>query len=305
MKQKKNKFYRDGSFHHLYVKAINGNVIFYRLEDYILFYTLFSTLVKRYCIRTEAFCIMINHFHACILASSQDILKAFCRDLSSVFTLDYNDEYHLKGKLLMPCGYAAKSSGKQHRSCLIYIANNPSSGRMVKSAIMYRWNLLAYAQSKNPFSDKLVKRNCRFRMRCSLAIVDGSYRRGQYLNYKLLESIFQSLSPKERLQMIDYIIVKYYFLDVKSFISHFGSLDNALIAVDSSAGSENVFFEPWEDYSVYSSMLDATLKSGLDIKRFRFHEMSQGNLMHLRGMLSCIPGVTNKHLARFLHERDL
>ena len=247
MKPRKNKFYRDGSFHHLYVKAINGKVIFYRLEDYLSFYTLFSILARKYRIQTEAFCIMFNHFHACVLARSHEALKAFCRELSSKFTISYNNEYHLSGKLFMPCGYAPKSSGKLHRSCLIYIANNPTAGKLVQSAIKYKWNILAYFNSGNPFSDKLVKRNSRFRMRCSLAIVDGSFRRGQSLNYKLLERIFDGLDSRERSQVIDYVIVKYFFLDKESFVSHFGSLSNAMIAIDSSAGSENDFYEPWED----------------------------------------------------------
>ncbi len=301
MKHKKNKFYKDGSFHHLYVKSIEGNILFYKPEDYLFFYTLFSILVRKHGIRVESFCIMFNHFHACLSATSHDSLKAFCRDLSSAFTLGYCKEYHLGGSILMPCGYYPKTAGKLHRSCLIYISNNPSSGKLVPTAIMYKWNLLAYFQSDHPFSEKMIKRECRFAMRQALSLVDGCHKRHQYLNFTLLLRIYKGLNSVERAQMTDYIIVKYFFLDKDSFISHFGSLEKAIVAIDSSAGAENDFFEPWEDYSVYLSMLKATIKSGLDIKRFRFHEMADDDFELLRRKMAVVPGVTKKHLDRFLH----
>ncbi len=301
MRFKNNKFYREGSFHHLYVKSIDGNVLFYKAEDYLVLYTLFSMLARKYGIKTEMFCIMFNHFHACLLAPSHKALKAFCRDLSSILTVHYNGEYGLSGKLLMPCGYVPKTSGKIHRSCLIYIANNPSAGKIVRTAIMYKWNLLAYFNSDHPFSEKLVKRRCRFKMRQALAMVDGCHQRGRFLNYKLLERIFHGLTTQEKAQIIDYIIVKYFFLDKRSFISHFDSLENALTAIDSSAGSENDFYEPWEDYSVYLSMLKTTRQSGIDYKGYRFHEMSPREFASLQEKLANLPGVTAKHMKRFLH----
>lgn len=298
MKTVRNKFYRDGSFHHIYEKSINGNVLFYRTEDYLFFYTLFSVLTRRYHIITEAFCIMFNHYHACSKARTHTALKAFLRDLSSTFTKGYNEEYGLTGKLLVPCGYVPKTSGKLHRSCLIYIVNNPAAGKLVKSAIMYKWNLLAYLQSDHPFSEKLVKRNCRFKMRNALALVDGSFKRWQSLNYKLLERVFDGLNQIEKAQITDYIIVKYFFMDKSSFISHFGSLDNALSAIYSTSGSENDFYEPWEDYSPYLSMLLVIMKQWK--RNYRFHEMPVKDLMILRRKLSSLPGATKMHVERFL-----
>ena len=302
MSFKKNKFYREGSFHHLYVKAVKGNVLFYRTEDYLFLYTLFCILVLKYKVQVESFCIMFNHFHASVRASSHKVLKDFCRDLLSIFTVEYNKEYNLSGKLLMSCGYAPKSSGKKHRSCIVYIANNPVTGRLVSKAELYKWNILAYLRTDHPFSEKLVKRNCRFAMRQALARVDGFRNREQNLNYKALEIIFKKLTTKERAQIIDYIIVKYFFIDRQSFVSHFGDLDKTMMAIESTAGSEDDFYEPWEDYSVYLSMLKTTINSGLDIKQFRFHEMSQKNLTILRNKLIDTPGLTRKHLNRFLHQ---
>jgi len=301
MKHTSNHFYRDGVFHHLYIKALYGRVLFYRTEDYLFLYTLFSKLAWRYEMKVEAFCIMFNHIHACLKAPSEDEMRSFCRDLSSLFTIGFNIEYNRQGKLLMPCGYAAKVPGKALRSCLVYIANNPSTGRITQKAIEYKWNLLKYFLSNCPFSEKLVKRESRFEMRQSLAIVDGCFRRGRFLNYTILNRVFAKLTNEEKLQMVDYIIVKYFFIDRQGFLCHFGGLNKTLVAIDSSSGSEHDFYEPWEDYSVYLTMLRKTKDSGLDYKGFRFHEMQRKDLIHLRRRLFTVNGATNKHVERFLH----
>ena len=304
MRFRKNKFYREGAFHHLYIKAKNGNVLFYRVEDYLFLYTLASVLCKKHNVIIELFCIMFNHFHGSVKALTQGIFRAFLRDLSSLFTVGYNEEYHLTGSLLMPCGYVPKTSEKYHKTCLIYIANNPSTGRLVKSVMDYKWGLIPYFFSDHPFSDKLVKRNARFAMRQALSIVDGCRRRGQYLNYTTLGRLFKKLNSTEKAQIVDYIIIKYFFLDKRSFFSHFESKEKALLAMDSSAGSEHDIYEPWEDYSVYLKMIRTTLTSGLDYKKFRFLQMPADQLNALRRKLSRLSGATNKHIERFLHLPD-
>ena len=274
MRFKKNKFYREGSFHHLYIKALEGNVLFYRTEDYLFVFSLVSVLTRKHNVIVDLFCIMFNHLHGSVKACSEKVFKSFIRDLSSIFTREYNREYNLKGRLLMPCGYAPKSFGKAHKTCLIYIANNPSTGRLVKSVMGYKWGFVPYFLSDNPFSQKLVKRRSRFAVRQALAIVDDVYRKGQFLNYATIRRIFKDLTRDEKNQAVDYIIVKYFFLDKESFVSCFGTLDKAILAIDSSAGSEHDIHEPWEDYSVYLEMIRKTIHSRLDHKKFRFHEMS-------------------------------
>ena len=301
MRYQRNRFYRDGVFHHLYIKALYGRVLFYRTEDYLVLYSLFSTLVTRYGMKVEMFCIMFNHIHACLRAPSVKIFIAFCRDLTSILTKEYNKEYNREGELLMRCGYAAKAAGKAHRSCLIYIANNPVAGKLVPRAIEYKWNMLAYFISKHPFSNRLVKRESRFAMRQSLALVDWRFREGRYLNYTLLERIFRRLDKVERNQMVDYIVGKYFFINKQSFLSHFNDIEKAIVAIDSSAGSEHDLYEPWEDYSIYVSMIKRALNFGVDFRQFRFQEMLQEDLRRLMKRLSGVQGATEMHVARFLH----
>ena len=131
----KNRIFKEGSAHHLYLKALKGNVLFYRTDDYIFFLTLLSVLARRYGIGIEALCIMFNHVHIFARAADIKVFKAFCRDLQSMFSTGYNNEYHMKGKLMMRSGYAPKSSRKSVLSCLIYIVNNPVAGHLPKASL--------------------------------------------------------------------------------------------------------------------------------------------------------------------------
>ena len=79
MNFRKNKFYREGAFHHLYIKAKNGNVLFYRIEDYLFIYTLVSVLSKRHNVTIELFCIMFNHLHGCTVMARQTSIVHYHR----------------------------------------------------------------------------------------------------------------------------------------------------------------------------------------------------------------------------------
>lgn len=301
MKGKNNRFFREGSAHHLYLKALDGNVLFYRTEDYIFYLTLLFVLAERYGISIEALSIMFNHTHTFTGPSGKAVFEAFRRDLQSMFSLGYNEEYYRTGPLMMPSGFAPKSSWKSIISCLCYIVNNPVAGRLCSSALEYKWNLLSYLVSDHPFSDRLVKRNCGFRMRKALRIVDDCFRKRKVLSYALQRQIFSKLSGREKRQAIDYIVSKYNPLDKDAFISRFGSFEKAILAIDATTGAEHDLAEPWEDYSIYVDMLKNTRSSGLNHHGFRFHEMDDDDLLKLVRKLSGIRNMTAEHLRRFLH----
>ena len=239
----KNRIFKEGSAHHLYLKALKGNVLFYRTDDYIFFLTLLSVLARRYGIGIEALCIMFNHVHIFARAADIKVFKAFCRDLQSMFSTGYNNEYHMKGKLMMRSGYAPKSSRKSVLSCLIYIVNNPVAGHLTKAALEYKWNLLAYFQSDHPFSDRLVKSSCRLRMREAARMVDYCHRQGKQLNYTMLKNIFKDLTPKEKLTVTDYIVSRYNPIDKAVFLRRFGDWKTAILAIDSTTGTEHDIHE--------------------------------------------------------------
>ena len=294
-----NRIFREGSAHHLYLKALNGNVLFYRTEDYIFFLTLLSTIARRYGIKIDALCIMFNHVHVFVRTVDESIFRAFCRDLQSHFSIGYNKEYHLKGKLMMRSGYAPKVSRKSILSCLIYIVNNPVAGHLSKKAVDYKWNLLAFLQSSHPFSEKLVKRSSRLRLREAAGIVDYCFKKGTTLNYAIQNNIFRDLTSKEKRTVTDYIVNLYNPIDKEAFLARFEDWETALLAIDSTTGTDYDIQEVWDDHSVYLRMLKLSLNHG--IQPWRFNEMEKTERLRLVKDLSGIPGSTTEHIRRFLH----
>ena len=57
--------------YHVYIKGVHGWGLFYRMEDCLMFYTLFSTLAREMRLRIIAFCLMFNHIHFLVEGISQ------------------------------------------------------------------------------------------------------------------------------------------------------------------------------------------------------------------------------------------
>ena len=184
--------------------------------------------------------VMPDHVHLFVRPVKRSAFAAFLRDLQCRFSFTYNKEYGHKGPLMMPSGYAPKTSRKSINSCLIYIFNNPVEGGMIKRAVEYKWNLLAYSTCDHPFSERLVKRDSRSRMRRVLEYVDYCFEKDTYLDYSLQNRIFNPLTPMEKKQIIDYIVCKYNPVPKDILTSRFGSYENAVIAIDSFKGSESL-----------------------------------------------------------------
>lgn len=77
MRGRNNRLYRDGCAHHVFLKALEGNVLFYRTEDYVFFLTLLYYTARRYGIGIEAVCIMFNHVHIFVKPTDSKRFKAF------------------------------------------------------------------------------------------------------------------------------------------------------------------------------------------------------------------------------------
>lgn len=295
----KNRIFKEGCAHHVYLKALKGNVLFYRTEDYIFFLTLLYVLARRYGISVEALCIMFNHVHLFIRPVARKVFRAFCRDLQSTFSTGYNKEYHLEGRLMMRSGYAPKKSRKSILSCLIYIVNNPVAGYLTKAALGYKWNLLAYYHNSFPFSEKLIRKSARLRMREAARMADYCHRQGKPLNYAVMKSIFKNLTPKEKLTITDHIVTLYNPIEKGAFLKRFGDWGTAITAIDSTTGTEYDIPEAWEDYSVYLTMLKQSIRRG--IRPELFSRMGGEEKRHLIKILSGVPNSTPKHISRFLH----
>ena len=70
----KRKF-KKGEANHVYQRTISGFNIFYDLEDYIVYYTIFSVLAVRYDIIVYGLCLMIDHIQSLLISRSASTMS--------------------------------------------------------------------------------------------------------------------------------------------------------------------------------------------------------------------------------------
>ena len=285
---------------HVYMKGLCGWGLFYRIEDILVFFTVFSVLVRQMKLVVLSFAVMFNHIHSFFNKIMPETVTRFQIRLSTIFTKEYNTEYGRMGPVFNHrYGRARKAGAKKEIPCMAYIFNNPVAGQMCKRAVEYRWNLLAYYRNPHPFSEKLVKRSCRYKMRVALKVVDIYYSEGKYLGYPVLRRIFSGLEPKEKQQMVDYIVSKYNFLDYNELFKKMGDYDNVLLVVDSMAGNEYDMEDEYGNHSNYTKLLAASKALGFEGPNFEC--LSSREIVSLSKMLFRRVNATQEQMRKFLH----
>lgn len=236
---KKRRFV-DGEVNHIYQRTISGFNIFYEIEDYLVYYTIFSMSSLKYKVDVYGICLMIDHIHSLCAFKDRSSFSRFMSYVSNVFVQEFNREHNRSGALFNESfGSAPKSGMKLLRTAIAYLFNNPVERHLCKYAQDYRWNFLAYGKSGHPFSDPLVLRKASFALKRAVAEIDGSRKRGAHLTYPQLRRLFSGLDEREKNQLIDYIIVKYSIVryDILT-TSCYEGYENMITAINSNAGSE-------------------------------------------------------------------
>lgn len=258
---------------HIYQRSLNGTVIFYSLEDCLVYFTVFCTYAKRYGITVLGLCEMYDHIHQLLEASDLRSLSDFERAVNVEFSREFfvdlrqvsagisdekstersteqsTDPSTLKvqnaidlpfcGHLFQsPFGSAPKVGDKAVRTCIAYLNNNPVERRIHQEAIKWRWNFLAYAFSDHPYSERIVKRKATYQLRRCLREVEGCHSRGVWLRHSQLRRMFSGLTAEEKSQLVDFIVVTYNVIEYDRVSSYYGSLEKMLLAINSNTGSE-------------------------------------------------------------------
>lgn len=235
----KRKFIKE-QMNHTYQRTVSGFNIFYEVEDYLVYYTIFSVMSRRYGMVVYGLCLMIDHIHTLTSTSSCKTFSKFMSNVAIQFVKEYNRYHNRVGPLFSECfGSAPKAGLKLLRTAIAYLFNNPVERLLCKRAQEYRWNFLAYAASDNPFSDPLVLKKASRRLRRALKEVDGTVKRNEYMTYVQLKRMFVGMNAREKNQLIDYIIVRYNIIRYDDLITKcYDGYENMLMAINSNAGSE-------------------------------------------------------------------
>lgn len=300
----KRRRFKEGVPLHIYTKGRNSYGIFYTVEDFILYFTMYSVYSRKYNIRTLAFNPMINHTHEVCYTNSLKELSRFRQVLESKFAWEHNLARGRTGEVFKHnFGSAPKYVGKIIKSAIAYVNNNSVAGNLKSRALEYKWNGLAYFSSEHPFSEKIQLSSARRIFRQALKIIACNREQERWLGYALQNTIFKGLTSKEKLQIVDYIIVKYNFIDYEGTISYFGTWEKMITAIDSNSGSEHDIPEDWEDYSKYADMIKVLNRAGISIKCVNFDNMPLSDLANLYSLLAYETDAQQKQIMKFLHIR--
>lgn len=249
---------RANAVHHVYQNTRNGYLIFYSVKDYLILFSVISVIARRYGIQILGISLMPDHIHLLVYVSNPDRFRAFIREYTKIFTRLYNQHYNLSGPLFnTPFGCAPKLAHKKVRSAIAYVYNNPVEGQLASKVEEDRWNFLAYANEKSPFSEKLRIDRARWELRKALYTIKACKKEGRWLDYTEIEIVTDRLSSRELQQLTDYVIRKYNCIDYPATTSYFESYGKMVIALNANTGSEYDLAEDTysKDYRIYRRMI--------------------------------------------------
>ena len=249
----------EGTLIHCYQNTREGRLLFYNESDYLLFFTLFCTIARRYRIRLLKLCLMPDHIHMALIAGNNDEVSQFIQVFTAAFSREHNRTLRRRGPLFNhPFGSAPKYGEKKVRTTLIYIDNNPVERHLCEKAENYRWNFLAYGTSPHPFSNALRRKEASRALRRAITVVEERHQKGLHLPYPLMQRLFAPLSSEEREQLTDFTVCTYSIIRHELSIAHFGSYENELLSVHATTGSEYELKEAFTGRSdaVYGKMTE-------------------------------------------------
>lgn len=227
---------------HLYTRSADCGVMFYSVQDRLVYYTLAATTARKYGIVVCAASIMFTHTHQSCRARSLELLRKYIQDLNSSFARAYNHEHELSGALFgRKPGISQKPSLKSTRSNLIYVFNNHVEKKLCERAIQERWAFLAYAFSDHPFSEQITHPSTVLRR--TISYMDRKIKRNEFVTYKDLNRILQTLDTIETEQFIDYVISRYSLISFNETVRHFRDYESMVTAIDANEGGEYSLYE--------------------------------------------------------------
>lgn len=298
-----NRKFVGGGVMHVYQRAIHGFNIFYSLNDYIVFYTIFSVFARRFDICVLSLCLMIDHFHSLLISDSKVRLSRFISSVTSLYARLFNETVVRKGQLFdKSFGSAPKVTEKQIRTAIPYIYNNPVEKWITADPSDYRWNFLAYLSSDCPFSERLNIRTASKNLRKAVKEVKSCHAMELWLNYTQLDRLYRLLTAAEQKQLTDFIISTYSPFDKEKLLSYYKSYEMMLLAVNSTTGAE---YDIKEDFNRFSDIhyleIEHYLKDRLCIEPKSLLTLPEGEKVEIASKIGANTKASARQIAKYLH----
>ena len=284
---------------HIYQRTVSGFNIFYSSEDFLVFYTIVSVYARRYGITLLGLCQMIDHIHILGYARNLSSMSRFVSAYTSRYVKEFNSRIGRTGKLFeKEYGSAIKKEAKKIRSAIAYLFNNPVEKKLCTRAEEYKWNFLKYYEE----TDIGSIRNCSYKLRKSVRIVQERFSKGMYLKYALTDTIFKGLNKEEKEYMTGYIIKLYFPFDRREILKYYRSYEEMLTAINSNTGSEHDIYEHYYSKTdmPYREIITYLKHHGIEDTRsvITLHEDEKRRLASL---LKAKTSATYVQIRKFLH----
>lgn len=303
MKGRKRVF-KAGALHHIYQRTIEGYLIFYDKRDFLIFFTLFCTVARKYNIQVLGICLMYDHIHVLVKASSKAEMSAFVREYTCRFSRKRNVRYQRRGDFFRHrFGSAPKPEDKKARTAIAYLYNNPVEKKLCGKAEEFQWNFLDYARSDHPFSDPFRVRSASQAMRRAVTEVRSLRKTDTPMEYEFIERLIKNLSTKEIRQLTDYIIVQYNCIDYQEVTAYYEDFEALLTAIHSNTGSEYQIKEEIvpESDAIYKRMY-ATIRKMTNYKdMMEVLFLPDREKRRVAWILSAETGASTRQISKFLH----
>ena len=291
---------------HIYQRSVKGDVIFYTLQDFLVFYTYVSEYARKYRVKILGLAIMYNHYHLLVEAGSRNEVKAFISACTAGFSRVYNEGLGIKGNLFQsPFGSAMKFGDKNIRTAAGYLYNNHTNKKLCEKAEDIRWNFLAYAHDSHPFSEPVRLKAASRPLRSALKEVDANRKVEKPLNYATLRRLYKPLGKEEKEQLTDYIISVYNAIDYSALESLYRSYEDMLYSFNANTFNEYDISEDAEertgDDRIYNSLAKQILASGEFASVKDILKLSEDERFRLALVLRARTGASYKQIGSYLH----
>lgn len=281
-----------------------GVLLFYSVSDYLVFFTVYCTVARRYGIPVLALCPMVDHLHNTILVRDEETLSRFVQQYTHLFAREWNEAHGRKGPLIKQrFKSSAKLGNKQVRTTINYNYNNPVERKLVKKAEDYRWNFLRYAFDKAPYSAPFTLSDKSQTFRGVIKEVQKTFLGEGYLHYAQLRRWGKKLSPTEMQQVTDYAIGLWNVIDYEEVISYYGSWEAMLNSFHDNTGYDYEIKEDRDTYSdaVYKDCTRILLKEGYVKNILEVPALPLETKRELYSLLSFRTTARPRQIRKYLH----
>lgn len=298
------RVFKAGALHHIYQRTYDGYLIFYSVRDFLVFFTLFCTIARKYHIVVLGLCLMYDHIHVLVAAPSKNDLSSFVQEYTCRFSRQRNTQYQRKGPFFRRrFGSAPKIGDKKSRTAIAYLYNNPVEKNLCQYAEDYQWDFLSYANNLNPFSNPMKLNKASRRMRRAIEEIKALRTTDTPLNYTTIERIIKELSPGEIKQLTDFIVTSYNCIDYQRLEEYYDDFQTMLIAIHSNTGSE---YDIKEDKTTDSDAIFKKMQTIIK-KMTSYPDMTlvlslpDSEKQRLAWILTAESGASPHQIAKFLH----